>query len=113
MSEVNTRKNNGRGSLRRTPRGKIKIYCRRGALDLGPNLALSLLDISETGIRLILRESLKLGQDVSITLEGVGGTGPVKRLGKIVWSVPSTDGTFCTGVSLDKRLEYRQFLELT
>lgn len=113
MSEVNTRKNNGRGSLRRAPRGRIKIQCRKGGLDLGPNLALSVLDLSETGIRLMLRESLRLGQEVSITLEGVGSVLPVKRLGKIVWSVPSTDGHFCTGVSLDKRLEYRQFLELT
>jgi hypothetical protein len=113
MSEVNTRKTNGRGSLRRSPRGKIKIWCRRGALDLGPNLALSVLDISETGVRLILREPLRLGQEVSITLEGAGGVKPAKRLGKVVWSVPSADGSHCTGVSFEKRLDYRQFLELT
>ena len=113
MSEVDPRKNNGRGSLRRKPRGKIKTICRRGALDLGSNLAVSLLDISETGIRLILREPLRSGQDVSITLEGVSCIRPVTRLGKVIWSVPSADGTYCTGVNLEKRLEYRQFQELT
>lgn len=113
MSEVSTRKNNGRGEPRRVPRGKIKVVCRRGCMDLGPNLALSLLDISESGVRLRLRESLPLGQEVSITLEGAGGVRPVQRLGRVVWSVAAADGSYCAGVSLDKRLEYRQFLELT
>lgn len=113
MSEANARKTNGRGSLRRKPRGKIKAICQKGALDLGRNLALSVLDISETGIRLVLREPLREGQEVSITLEGIGGSRPVKRLGKVVWSVPSADGNHCVGINLEKRLDYRQFLELT
>lgn len=113
MSEAIPRKANGRGSLRRKPRGKIKIVCQRGSLDLGANLAQSILDISETGVRLVLREPLRCGQEVSITLEGIGGSRPVKRLGKVVWSVPSADGNHCTGINLEKRLEYRQFLELT
>jgi hypothetical protein len=113
MSEANTRKSNRRGSLRRAPRGKIKIVCRRGSLDLGPNQALSVLDISETGIRLLLREALRPGQEVSITLEGVGGVRPVLRLGRVAWSVLAADGSYCVGVNLEKRLDYRQFVELT
>jgi len=113
MNEAHPRKTNGRNSLRRRPRGKIKIVCQRGSLDLGRNLALSVLDISETGVRLILREPLRTGQEVSITLEGAGSARPVKRLGKVVWSVPSTDGGHCAGINLEKRLDYRQFQELT
>ena len=113
MSEANSRHNNGRGSLRRKPRGKVKIVCRRGSLDLGLNLAVSVLDISETGICLVLREPLRRGQEVSLTLEGAACLRPLKCLGKIIWSIPSADGSHCTGVNFDKRLEYRQFLELT
>lgn len=80
---------------------------------MGPNLALSVLDISETGIRLILREPLRGRQEVCITLEGVGGARPLKRVGRVMWSVPSTDGNHCAGINFEKRLDYRQFLELT
>jgi hypothetical protein len=98
--------------MRRPPRGRVKVVCQRGALELGANLALAVLDVSETGVRLQLKEGLRPGQEVSITLEGPCSPRPVRRVGRVVWSVPSADGTHCAGVSLDKRLEYREFLDL-
>ena len=38
-----------------TARGRIRISCYKGTLDLGANLAMSLLDVSESGIRLLLK----------------------------------------------------------
>jgi hypothetical protein len=99
--------------MRRSPRGRVKIVCQRGTLELGPNLALAVLDISETGVRLRVKEALRPGQELSISLEGPCSIRPVRRIGRVVWSVPSADGTHCAGVNLDKRLDYREFLDLS
>jgi hypothetical protein len=50
---------NRRASRRLRPRGKVKVTCRKGTLDLGPNVAVGLLDVSETGCRVMLREALR------------------------------------------------------
>jgi len=81
---------------------------------LGPNLSLAVLDLSETGICLRLKEPLRLGQEVSISLEGPASVRPVRRVGTIIWFTPSPDGGECrVGLIFQKRLEYRDFLELT
>src|SRR5256885_2178544 len=53
-----TVRKNRRANPRRAPKGSTRVTCRRGSLGLGPNLALSLLDVSETGARLLVKEPL-------------------------------------------------------
>ena len=98
MSEPSFTKNQRR-SRRSAPWGKVRVTCQRGAVGLGPNLALGLLDVSETGVRLRVKDSLRPGRVVALGLEGPSNSRPLTRLGTIIWSVPSTDGSHCVGIS--------------
>ena len=57
---------NRRAFVRRRPRGKIKVSCFKGDLDLGENLAAGLADIAECGVLLLLKASVDRGQAVTL-----------------------------------------------
>ncbi len=97
---------NRRGSCRLPPRGNLRVICRKGALDLGPNLAVQLLDLSETGVRLLVMEALPPGQEVSVGLESAASGRRVQRVGAVAWAVPVAGGGCCVGLRLEKRLAY-------
>jgi hypothetical protein len=97
----------------RSPKGGTRVTCRRGVLDMGPNLAVSLLGLSEAGARLAVCEALPLGREVSVGLAGPAHRRPVVRIGKVVWSAPAPDGTQHAGVAFHERLPYRELVELS
>ncbi len=113
MAELSTAPRERRLSPRRPARGVLKAVCREGALEPGPNLALTVLDLSETGARLVVKEALAEGRKVYVNLEGSAGARPILRGGDVVWSLPTTDGTFCIGVRFHKRLQPSDLLSLT
>ena len=113
MTEPTSAGHNRRLSRRRPAKGRVKVACRRGALDIGSNLALSLLDVSETGARLMVKQALEPGREVSIGLEGQSSIRPIPRVAVVAWCVAAADGAFCTGVIFQKRLAYRDLLELS
>jgi hypothetical protein len=82
-------------------------------MELGPNLALSLLDLSQSGVRLVLNAELPKGQEVSIALESPAVPRGLKRSGVVMWSVPAADGTFCVGVQFHKWLDYADLQRLS
>ncbi len=87
------------------------MACRKGTLELGPDLAHTLLDVSESGVRFLVKVELKKGEEVSLDLEGPLHARPLKRVAKVVWAVATADGKWCVGVALDKYLS-RQDLEM-
>jgi len=103
---------NRRISRRLLAKHGIKAACRRGSLDLGRDIAQGVLDISEDGVRLVLREPVKPEEEVSLTLTATAVVRPLKRLGSVAWVVASADGTFCAGVRLHKRLLYADLSRL-
>jgi hypothetical protein len=103
---------NRRLSRRIVVRRTITIVCRRGSMDLGKDIALKMLDISEDGVRLLLREAIKPNEEVCLTLSSIALVRPLKRLGNVAWAVASADGTFCAGVRLQKRLPYADLSRL-
>jgi hypothetical protein len=103
---------NRRVFARRVPKRKSKICCYKGALDLGPNLALTLLDISESGIRLVLKSPLDPGQEVNVTFEGIAHKRPLKCNGRVIWCIGAQDGSHCVGIRLDKYLPYQEIARL-
>jgi hypothetical protein len=113
MSETKPPEKNRRRCRRRPPRSRVHVTCRRGGLDLGPNLALSVLDLSEAGVRLVVKEPLDLGKEVSVGLEGQSHTRPIVRVGTVVWRLPAPDGAYCIGVRFEKALPYTFVLELS
>ena len=54
---------NRRRAARRKPRGYVKLECRKGSIGLGANVGSTLLDVSETGARLVVRQELQSQQD--------------------------------------------------
>lgn len=104
---------NRRSSRRLLPKGKIKLGLYKGSMDLGANLAVSIVDISETGLRLLAKTALDQDQEVMVTLEGVAHRRSLKRTGKVIWSVPAENSAFLVGVRLHKPLEYRDVVQLT
>jgi hypothetical protein len=105
-------KTNRRRSPRRDPRSYVKVECRIGPCGLGPNLATATLDISDTGIRLIVKQASQVPGDAEITIAGHGLQATIKRQGHVRWQVPLADGQFCIGVEFDKRLNYRDWQTL-
>src|SRR5438034_210689 len=103
---------NRRASRRRYPRTSVKLECRKGSLGLGPNVAVRLLDLSETGARLVLRTPLTRGQEVEVVLNGFFGKG-LKRQGVVIWAVALADGSCCVGVHFGRLVSYADLDRLT
>jgi hypothetical protein len=106
MSVPDASQKNRRRGQRRKPKHATQTQCFKGALGLGPNVALAALDVSEQGARLVLKEPLEPGQQAQIHLSGLGYRRPLKVLATVVWVVPAADGTYCVGLRFDKSLRY-------
>ena len=100
------RQQNRRRLRRASARSHVKLQCRKGALGLGPNLASRVLDISDSGARLIVTQELKLSAEVEISIDGHGMKGMIRRLGIIRWQVKLETGQFCVGVEFHKCLDH-------
>lgn len=96
---------------RKPARTRSKVVCRKGTMELGPNLAYTLLDVSESGVRFLAKTQLKRDDEVSLELEGPLHARPLKRVGRVAWSVATADGKWCVGVAMDHFLT-RQDVEM-
>jgi hypothetical protein len=103
-----------RRTSRRTPaRSGLTTVCRLGALDLGPNVALSVLDLSDTGARLAVREPFKVGQTVFLTLTASSNGFTVKRPAKVMWSSPAgANGPAEAGLLFEKPVSYKDLFHV-
>jgi hypothetical protein len=76
-------------------------------LGLGKDLCLAILDVSETGIRLLVKSAVTKGDEIEVELLGVNHRRPLKALAQVVWCIP---GTFCLGAQFRRRLSYADFI---
>lgn len=102
---------NHRRLKRKVAKRGTTISCRKG-LGLGPNLAVGIKDLSEEGIRLLVREWITKGTDVEIALTGVGLSKPITLMGEVMWCNPIESG-FLLGVRFRIRIGYADFFHLT
>jgi hypothetical protein len=86
-----------RRTRRQRPKPTTEVTCRPDTLLVGPSLALTVLDISADGIRLIVNAPLEKGQKIEVDLEGIGYCRPIKLAAEVVWSVAAADGKWCVG----------------
>jgi hypothetical protein len=110
MSQTQAAQKERRTARRWGPKSSTKITCYKGTLGLGRNLAVSVLDLSETGIRLLIKSSLDRNQEVEIGLLSQHQSRPVKLLANIAWCVPAVDGNYCVGAAFQRSLNYSDFL---
>jgi hypothetical protein len=97
----------------RPAKSAVRIICQRGELYMGPNLAEFLVDASEEGLGILMREALGAGERVCLTLEGVAPSIQVQRLGRVDWCEPAEGGLFRAGVELDTPLDYPELMALS
>src|ERR1700690_2094331 len=83
---------NRRRSPRRKPRSSVKVECRKGSHGLGADLSVSLLDTSDSGIRLIVTQALDIMAEVEIIIAGYGMKQAIKRMGHVRWQVKMENG---------------------
>src|SRR5437763_9448484 len=105
MEPQNHSRSNRRLAPRRPPKRSSKITCRLGHLGLGPNLAIEMLDLSEGGVRLVVKGILNKGDEVEVGLIAPGAMREVVRKGQVVWSVPTAEERCCIGVCFEKYLD--------
>jgi PilZ domain len=89
---------------RRAARPWAKAELRLGQTDLGPDLGLALLDVSEDGARIRLRLTVQPGDAAEVVLWPPGETAPVRRRARVVWCRPGIQGSFLAGVRLAEPL---------
>lgn len=98
MNERISANSERRRSRRQRPKPSTAIACRSDeTLLVGANLALSVLDISPDGIRLMVNSPLEKGQKIEVDLEGIGYCRPLNLIAEVVWSLETADGHWCVG----------------
>jgi hypothetical protein len=97
---------NRRVAPRRRAKQASKVSCITGKFGLGANVAVALLDISETGVRLIVQSAVASGQEVQISLEPIGARRPTSMAATVAWCIALADGTHCIGARFDKPLNW-------
>jgi hypothetical protein len=113
MNQTDKRPNR-RSSPRRPAKRSSRVKCTTGKFGFGPNVAVTLLDMSETGIRLVLNTALATGHEVEISMDSIGGgRQPTRIPGEVIWCVPMADGNHCLGVRFTKALPWAVLLALT
>ena len=106
-------KANRRSSSRKLPKNSTKVSCVPNPHGLGANVALKVFDVSETGVRLVLKSAAKIGQEIEVTLESLADRRPTKTVAKVVWCEKLADGSFCVGAHFGKAIAYGSLLALT
>jgi hypothetical protein len=104
---------NRRASRRAPLRGTVRVECRKGSLGLGPNLVRFPLDISETGVRLVVKGDLKAGQEVEVLLVGGGYGRPLKKIGTVIWSLPTENEDRVVGIRFEGCVPYAELQGMT
>jgi PilZ domain len=112
MTDPAPKKPNKRLSRRNPVKTSTRLRVYRNAMGLGPNIASSLLDLSETGLRAILKEAVTVGQQVEVNLESAASGRTLKAMAGVIWVVPGADGTFVAGLRLQKAISYGDLLAL-
>lgn len=101
-----------RGSPRRSASAQVKATCQAPAAG-GTCIPTAVLDLSQDGARLLVTVPLEVGQEVLLALEGPWYEMPIRRLGKIVWSIQVTSCRYAVGLRLEDRLEGEDVEQLT
>lgn len=105
--------NNRRGMVRKPPRGKVVVECRKGAMGLGPNMGLSLWDVSQTGACVVTKPGVKVKDEVELVISTTGLPRPIKMLGDVVWVDELDKERQSVGIRFHKPLGFAELSKLT
>jgi hypothetical protein len=94
------------------PEVAVCVTCLTSPPDPDPDLGIALLEVSRSGVRLLLRRALELGEAVTITLR-VPLVPPIRRRGIVRWSSETEDGRWVVGLELSPPLDAGDLARLT
>ena len=104
---------NRRACIRKSPRRTIRLQCRRGMLGFGSNLGTAIINISETGVQVVTKVPLAVGDEVEIIFDGFGVRTPFKRTGDVRWATAQEGGGSRVGIHFDKPFLFRDVQALS
>jgi PilZ domain len=107
-----SRKPNRRSAIRRPLRSDIHVECRKGSMGLGPNLTQSAVDLSQTGICLVLTAVLNRGDEAEVQITGAGRAA-IRRTAEVAWSLPQEAGHYFVGLRFRPELSYAELQQVT
>src|SRR5262245_47008801 len=81
------KKTDRRSSGRRGARRNTRAACRAGKIGMGRNIAVEVLDVSETGIRLRVKQECADNAEVQVQLGSPGLPRSITVTGKVVWCI--------------------------
>ena len=103
---------NRRSAIRKRPRVWVNIECRqRGGC--GPNIAEVVWDVSQTGICLVTKSAVKVGDELEVQIASSSLAQTIKTMGKIVWIDSLDQQRFSVGLRFHQSLDYHQISQLT
>src|SRR5215213_4227836 len=102
---MNTPEKNRRGSLRKRPRGWVRLEC-RGRSGIGPNIAHTLWDISQTGVCLVTMSPVAPGEVLEVRISSNSSASNIVTSGTVVWVDPLDESQFTIGLRFNESLSY-------
>jgi PilZ domain len=93
-----------RAARRRLAKSGARVEVRRGPLGMGPNLAVGLVELSQTGARVRLKTAIQPGVEVEVALWPPAGVRSVRGPAEVRWCRPVRDGTFLAGLRLRRTI---------
>jgi len=103
---------NRRSSVRKRPRGWLRIECRRRGT-FGPTISEVVWDVSQTGLCLVTNVEVKTGEDLEVQITSSSLNQILKKTGKVVWVDALDNNKFSVGLRFDENLAYQQISQLT
>lgn len=94
-----------RRGRRKYGKRKTVIACRKGLNGLGADLAISMIDLCDEGVSLVVKEWINPKTDVEVTFSGLGMNKPLVTTGLVKWCNPMEKG-FHIGVQLHEPISY-------
>jgi len=101
-----------RSERRRLARRGTRADVRQAADVTGPDLGIRLLEVSETGACVRLKDAVDVGQELNLVLTASDGSHVYRGPATVRWWWPAIDGTLVVGVTLRRRLTADEVLAL-
>lgn len=92
---------------------RIGLVVRSGVSGLGRDLGAGLVDVTQDGLGIRLKELVNVGQEVTIDLSLPGVGKALRVAAEVRWCQATEDGTIRAGVCLRRRLPYTALTDLT
>ncbi len=97
MHDQTSARSDRRRSRRHRPKPTTEVAYRSETRLVGPDMAVSVLDISAEGIRMVVNAPLEKGEKIDVDLAGIGYCRPLRLQAEVIWSLATADGNWCIG----------------